>query len=57
MLVPILLLIALLSVVFWANSMKKQKRMEEGTYQTVISVASIIVTIAAVAALVVRMRG
>lgn len=57
MLVPIILLAALLIVVFSANSMKKQGKMKESSYQTLISVASVIVTIAAVAALVVRMRG
>lgn len=57
MLVPILLLIALLAVLFWASSMKKQGKMTESSYQTLISVASIIVTVAAVVALIVRMRG
>lgn len=56
MLVPILLLAVLLAVVFWANSMKKQGKMTESTYQTLISVASIIVTVAALAALYLRMR-
>lgn len=57
MLVPIILLVVLLAVVFWANSLKKQGKMTESSYQTVISVSSIIVTVAAVAALVIRMRG
>lgn len=57
MLVPILLLVVLLAVVFWANSQKKQGKMTESSYQTIISVASIIVTVAALAALFVRMRG
>jgi hypothetical protein len=57
MLVPILLLVVLLGVVFWANSRKKQGKMTESAYQTLISVASIIVTVAAIAALVMRMRG
>jgi hypothetical protein len=37
--------------------MKKQQKMTESSYQMIISVASIIVTVAAVAALIVRMRG
>ncbi len=57
MLVPILLLAVLLAVVFWANARKKQQKMTESAYQTIISVASIIVTVAAVAALIYRMRG
>lgn len=57
MLVPILLLVALLVVVFSANSMKKQGKMTESSYQNLISGASIVVTIGAVIALVMRMRG
>jgi hypothetical protein len=57
MLVPAILLVALLTVVISANSMKKKGKLRESTYQVVISIASIVVTIAAVAALVMRMRG
>lgn len=57
MLVPILLLVALLAVVFSANSMKKQGKMTESSYQNLISAASIVVTIGAVIALILRMRG
>lgn len=55
-LVPIVLLAVLVAVALGANSMKKKGRMTELGYQTVISVSSIAVTIAALAVLVVRMR-
>ena len=54
---PITLLAALLVVVIGGNSMKKKGKMSESAYQTLISVCSVIVTIAAVAVLFVRMRG
>ena len=57
MLLPIVLLAALLATVYAAHSMKKQGKMTESSYQMVISVASVIVTVAAVIALVFRMRG
>lgn len=57
MIVPIILLASLLLIVFSANSMKKKGKMTESTYQMVISVASVVVTVAAVIALIVRMRG
>lgn len=57
MLVPIVLLAALLIIVFSANSMKKKGKMTESSYQTLISAASIVVTIGAVIALIMRMRG
>jgi hypothetical protein len=54
--VPILLLAVLLVVVISANSMKKKGTMTEQAYQTLVSVSSIVVTIAAVAVLVMRLR-
>lgn len=56
-LVPIVLLAALFAVVLGANSMKKKGRMTESVYQTVISLSSIAVTIAALMMLFVRLRG
>lgn len=56
MLVPLILLAVLIGIVVTASSMKKKGTMTESTYQTVVSVASIIVTVAAVAMLVLRLR-
>lgn len=56
-LVPIILLAVLLVVVISANSMKKKGTMTEQAYQTLVSVSSIIVTIAALSVLFLRMRG
>ena len=55
--VPIALLAALFVIVFAANSMKKKGTLTESAYQSLISVCSIIVTIAALVVLYVRMRG
>jgi len=55
--VPIILLAALFVVMWAANSMKKKGSMTESAYQTLISVCSIIVTIAALTVMFVRMRG
>jgi hypothetical protein len=57
MLVPLILLAVLIGIVVTASSMKKKGTMTESTYQTVVSVASIIVTVAAVAMLILRLRG
>lgn len=57
MLLPLILLGALILIVMTANSMKKKGTMTESTYQTLVSVASIIVTVAAVAMLYLRLRG
>lgn len=57
LIVPIILLAVLLVVVFSANSMKKKGTMTESAYQTLLSVSSIIVTVAALAVLFVRLRG
>jgi membrane-associated PAP2 superfamily phosphatase len=55
--VPIVLLAVLLAVVVGANSMKKKGAMTESSYQTLVSVLSIIVTVAALAVMFVRLRG
>ena len=55
--VPIILLGVLIGVVISANSMKKKGTMTESRYQMIISVASIIVTIAALTLMFSRMRG
>ena len=57
MLVPLILLAVLIGIVVTASSMKKKGTMTESTDQTVVSVASIIVTVAAVAMLILRLRG
>jgi hypothetical protein len=55
--VPVVLLAVLLVVVFTANSMRKKGTMTDQAYQTLVSVSSIVVTIAALVVLVMRMRG
>jgi len=55
--VPLILLAVLLVVVISANSMKKKGSMTESAYQTLVSVCSIIVTLAALLIMFVRMRG
>ena len=54
--VPIVLLIVLLVVVLAANSMKKRGTMTEQAYGTLVSVASVAVTVAALLVLFLRMR-
>lgn len=54
--VPIILLAVLLVVVISANSMKKKGTMTEQAYQTLVSVSSIVVTIAALIVLFLRVR-
>lgn len=56
-LVPIILLAALIVIVVGANSMKKKGTITESAYQTLVSVCSIVVTIAALAVMFVRLRG
>ncbi|HMC55513.1 MAG TPA: hypothetical protein VKH19_10105 [Gemmatimonadaceae bacterium] len=55
-LVPIFLLAALVVVVARANAAKKRGTITESSYQTVVSVSSLIVTIAALAVMFVRLR-
>jgi len=57
LIVPIALLGVLVLVVFIANSQKKKGTMSEAAYNTLVSVASIIVTIAALIFLFLRLRG
>lgn len=54
--VPIILLAVLLVVVISASSMKKKGTMTEQAYQTLVSVSSIVVTIAALIVLFLRVR-
>lgn len=54
---PVILLLALIVVVISGNSMKKKGTLSESAYQSLISVASLIVTIAALAIVYLRLRG
>ncbi|HEY8176947.1 MAG TPA: hypothetical protein VIF32_14710 [Gemmatimonadaceae bacterium] len=54
---PIILLAVLLVVVISANSMKKKGTMTESAYQNLVSVCSILVTVAALLVMFLRMRG
>ena len=56
-LVPIVLLVVLLVIVLSANSMKKKGSMTESAYQTLVSVCSVAVTIAALVVLFLRIKG
>lgn len=55
--IPIVLLAVLLVVVFVANSVRKKGQLSESAYQTVLSVASILVTVGALLILFLRLRG
>ena len=55
--VPIVLLVVLVTIVVSANAMKKKGSMPESTYQTLVSVSSIVVTIAALVVLYLRLKG
>ena len=57
LIVPISLLAVLVVVVFISNSQRKKGAMSESSYATLVSVASIIVTIAALVFLFMRLRG
>jgi NADH:ubiquinone oxidoreductase subunit K len=57
LIVPIVLLAVLLIIVISGNSMKKKGAMTESTYQTLVSAASIAVTLAALVVMYLRMRG
>ena len=54
---PVILLLALIVVVISGNSMKKKGSLSESAYQSLISIASLIVTIAALAIVYLRFRG
>lgn len=53
----IALLVALVAVVVYANAQKKKGAMSDSTHQTLISICSIVVTLASLAVLVMRLRG
>ena len=55
--VPLLLLAVLVVIVVSANSMKKKGTMSESAYQTLVSVCSVAVTVAALILLFLRIRG
>lgn len=56
-LVPIVLVAALFGLVGAANSMKKKGAITESAYQTLVSVSSMVVTLASLAVMFVRLRG
>ena len=55
--VLIALLVVLVAVVLFANAQKKKGVMSESAHQTFVSAAAILVTITALAVLVMRLRG
>lgn len=56
MLIPLLLLVALVAVVAVAHSRRKKGTMSETAYSRLVSGVSIVVTIAALAVLVLSLR-
>ena len=55
--VPVILLVVLIVVVVSANSMKKKGSMTESAYGNLVSILSVLVTVAALALLFLRLRG
>lgn len=55
--VPVVLLIVLIVVVISANSMKKKGSMTESAYGNLVSILSVVVTVAALVVLFMRLRG
>ena len=55
--VPVILLVVLIVVVVSANSMKKKGSMTESAYGNLVSILSVLVTVAALVVLFVRLRG
>lgn len=55
--VPVILLVVLIIVVISANSMKKKGSMTESAYGNLVSILSVVVTIAALVVLFMRLRG
>jgi uncharacterized membrane protein (UPF0182 family) len=51
------LLVALVAIVIFANGQKKKGAMSESAHQTLVSICSIVVTLAAVTVLILRIRG
>lgn len=56
MLIPILLLVALVAVVATANARRKKGTMTEAAYSKLVSSVSIVVTLAALAVLIIRLK-
>jgi heme/copper-type cytochrome/quinol oxidase subunit 2 len=56
MLIPILLLVALVAVVATANARRKNGTMTEAAYSKLVSGVSIVVTLAALAVLIIRLK-
>lgn len=56
MLIPILLLVVLIAVVASAHAMRKKGTMTEAAYSKLVSGASVVVTVAALAVLYMRLR-
>ena len=56
-LVPVILLATLVVVVYAGNSMKKKGSMTESAYQSLVSVASVTVTAAALVTMYLRLKG
>ena len=56
MLIPILLLVTLVTVVAVAHSSRKKGTMSEAAYSRLVSSVSIVVTIAALAVLLLRLQ-
>jgi uncharacterized protein YybS (DUF2232 family) len=55
--VPVVLLVVLIVVVISANSMKKKGSMTESAYGNLVSILSVVVTVAALVVLFMRLRG
>ena len=55
--VPVILLVVLIVVVISANSMRKKGSMTESAYSNLVSILSVIVTVAALVVLFMRLRG
>ena len=55
--VPLILLVVLIVVVASANSMKKKGSMTESAYGNLVSILSVLVTVAALVVLFMRLRG
>ena len=55
--VPVILLVVLIVVVASANSMKKKGAMTESAYGNLVSILSVLVTVAALVVLFMRLRG
>jgi hypothetical protein len=54
--VPIVLLVVLVAIVVGANGMRKKGSMTDSAYQMLVSVSSVIVTLAALVILYLRLK-